>query len=226
MRRGGLLPNTARFISESRMFDNCHALDQAAKLRLTCDAQRLFKGSPIKGSNDGRRTSRRAVARTASPVQILLWGLFSLPYRASRAGHSVCSFCLHASDTAYIHTQQAIEALAVGNNARAKLHAEAQLLAQQAEIALETARNSAVRTKAEADIAEAEADKLSADALTLKQKAAYGDQKAGHGLTIKFEYQKRKAEAFAKLIELRNLLPRVKAETEKLEAESPLRERA
>ena len=54
----------------------------------------------------------------------------------------------------------------------------------------------------------------------MKQKAAYGDQKArADALTIKFEYQKRKAEAFAKLIELRNLLPRVKAETEKLESD-------
>ena len=155
------------------------------------------------------------------PQSKFSYGAYTL-YRIAQAVLAI-AFALFAytqATTAYIHTQQAIDALAVGNNAPAKLHAEAQLLAQQAEIALETARNAAVRTKAEADIAEAEADKLSADALTLKQKAAYGDQKArADALTIKFEYQKRKAEAFAKLIELRNLLPRVKAETEKLEAD-------
>ena len=131
--------------------------------------------------------------------------------------------------TAYTNTQEAIKAHAVAENAAVKQHAEAILLQGQAKIALETARNAAPRTKAEAETVEAEADKIGAEALTLKEKAKVADEKArADALTIVAEAKKRRAQLIAGIAELRNVARKEKAEVEQTRSQSspPMERRA
>lgn len=125
------------------------------------------------------------------------------------------------SVTAYVNTQEAIKAKASADNASVKQHAEAILLREQAEIALEAARNASVRHKAEAEASEAEADKIEGEGQTLKEKAIVADRKArADALTIVNEAKLRRAKLTAGLAELRNVARKEKAQVEELEGKA------
>jgi hypothetical protein len=122
--------------------------------------------------------------------------------------------------TAFVNTQQALQAKAVADNAVLRQKSEGELAAQQAKTALEIARNAAERQHAEADKAEADANKLEAEAITAGETARNAEMKArADADTIKAEAELRKQKYIVALETARNASRRQKAEADSVEAQ-------
>ena len=129
--------------------------------------------------------------------------------------------------TAFVNTQNALQAKAVADNAWLKQKSEGELAEQQARTALEVARNAAERQRAEADKAEAEANKAEAEAVTLGENARNAELKArADADTIKAEAELRKQKYIVALETARNAARRQEAEADTVEAQVAQKQQA